>query len=230
MTTLNHGGSAALRAHRRFVASVKSAVQQVHGTVPNPSTILPTAIGARPLDFTMPPMMEQAFGYHGDLRFLEFSYWPRSQRFGYSDGGDHIPSDEGLWMAFLGHPLISRELDASRYPTLYGRFGGEAGPTDLQESGDVTLVKLLKSSQRCHSLLFDRRDRRPYLCTRDELIFFFPLTEPEAGDDHTVFVDGLLMSPGTEDYKSAGHVEHVDQLRAWLDEVFSKPNGRASSI
>ena len=25
--------------------------------------------------------------------------------------------------------------------------------------------------------------------------------EPEEGDDHHVFVDGLLMSPGSEDYK-----------------------------
>jgi hypothetical protein len=41
--------------------------------------------------------MEQAFGYRGNLRFVEFSYSPRTHEFGYSDGGDHLPSDAQLW-------------------------------------------------------------------------------------------------------------------------------------
>ena len=41
--------------------------------------------------------------------------------------------------------------------------------------------------------------------------------EPEGADHHTVFVDGLLMSPGTEDYKAAPPAEFVHELRSFLD-------------
>lgn len=34
---------------------------------------------------------------------------------------------------------------------------------------------------------------------------------------HTVFVDGLLMSPGTENYKTPPPAEFADQLRRFLD-------------
>ena len=32
-------------------------------------------------------------------------------------------------------------------------------------------------------------------------MILFALMEPEEGDEHTVFVDGLLMSPGSESYR-----------------------------
>ena len=40
-----------------------------------------------------------------------------------------------------------------------------------------------------------------YISQRDQTMILFALMEPEEADHHTVFVDGLLMSPGTEDYK-----------------------------
>src|SRR6516164_5181438 len=41
--------------------------------------------------------------------------------------------------------------------------------------------------------------------------------EPEGADHHTVFVNGLLMSPGTEDHKAAPPAEFVNELRLLLD-------------
>jgi hypothetical protein len=63
----------------------------------------------------------------------------------------------------------------------------------------------------------DRRDRKIYICERDQTMILFALVEPEGADHHTVFVDGLLMSPGTEDYKAAPPAEFVHELRSFLD-------------
>jgi hypothetical protein len=37
----------------------------------------------------------------------------------------------------------------------------------------------------------------------DQAMILFAVMEPEEGDAHNVFVDGMLMSPGSEDYKPA---------------------------
>jgi hypothetical protein len=66
-------------------------------------------------------------------------------------------------------------------------------------------------------LLLDRQDRKAYISQRDQATILFALTEPEGGDQHSVFVDGLLMSPGTENYKVPPPVEFADQLRRFLD-------------
>ena len=41
--------------------------------------------------------------------------------------------------------------------------------------------------------------------------------DPDGDDPHTVFVDHLLMSPGTEDYKQAPSADCVEQVRRFLD-------------
>jgi hypothetical protein len=48
-------------------------------------------------------------------------------------------------------------------------------------------------------------------------MILFALMEPEGNDHHTVFVDGLLMSPGTEDYKAELPAEFVHELRSFFD-------------
>jgi len=40
--------------------------------------------------------------------------------------------------------------------------------------------------------------------------------EPEDDDVHNVFVDGMLMSPGSEDYNLPPAPELVDQFRRFL--------------
>src|SRR5437879_6526181 len=44
----------AVRAHRRFVAAIKETVRKARGSVPDPATVLPTFVGAEPLDFKVP--------------------------------------------------------------------------------------------------------------------------------------------------------------------------------
>lgn len=166
----------------------------------------------------MPPMMEETFGYGGKLRFLEFSFSPKTRRFGYSDGGDHIPSNEELWLTFVNHPLIAVQLMDHDCPTLYGEFARmEAQPACCNLywlTGDQV--------EAWHCLLFDRQQRRPYLCTRRQMIFFLPLTEPEGMEDHTLFVDGRLLSPGSENYKISPCAETQKRLVEWLDSEASE--------
>ena len=55
-----------------------------------------------------------------------------------------------------------------------------------------------------HCLLLDRRDRRLYVAERDQAMILFALIEPEEGDAHNVYVDGMLMSPGSEGIPGTG--------------------------
>jgi len=57
-------------------------------------------------------------------------------------------------------------------------------------------------------------------------MILFALMEPETGDEHTIFVDGLLMSPGSESYKLPPPVEFVAELRRFLNSQVSAPNMR----
>jgi len=203
---------AAFRTHRRFVDSTRKAIRRLGWDLPSTAGISPTMVGAQPLPFPVPPTLERALGYRGDLRFIQFGFSPRQRRFAYCDGGDDVASDESLWIWFLRHPLISPHLPERRYPTLYGVFplNGER-PTLEQIFGRG------EGFQALHCLLLDRQDRKAYLSQRDQAMILFAAMEPEGGDQHTVFVDGLLMSPGTENYKTPPPAEVVDQLRRFLD-------------
>lgn len=205
---------AASRAHRRFVEGARAALQRLGPTVPIPSDISPAMVGAKPLPFTAPPMMEEAFGYRGALRFVTFGYSPRTHRFVHSDGGDDIPSDSDTWLRFMQHPLVSHQLPKNRYPTLYGVIRQNALPSlqELMQSGNQEG----KSSEPIHCLLLDRMTRQLYICRRDQAIVFFSLSEPEGAT--RIFVNGLRMSPGNEDDKVPGRSELVLQVIECLDD------------
>lgn len=53
--------------------------------------------------------------------------------------------------------------------------------------------------------------------SRTRTMMMFALVEPEEGDDHNVFVDGLLMSPGSENYESPPGLELLTEFRRILD-------------
>jgi hypothetical protein len=180
----------------------------------------PTLVGAKPLPFPVSPIFEAAFGYRGNLRFLQFGYTVAPRQFGYSDGGDDLPSDEGLWSWFLHHPVVSPHLPETEYPTLYGKFPAGAGRPPLED-----IMRSGSALPACHCLLLDRQDRRAYVSERDEAMTLFALMEPDDGDDHNVFVDGLLMSPGSEDYKMAPAPELLEEFRRFLDRQTPVPLG-----
>jgi hypothetical protein len=97
---------AASKAHRHFVNEAKRAIRKTGWQAPD-GPISPALVGAELLPVAAPPTLERAFGYRGDLRFLQFGYTAGRRQFGYSDGGDDLPSDEGLWSWFLHHPVIT---------------------------------------------------------------------------------------------------------------------------
>jgi hypothetical protein len=202
---------AASKVHRHLVSEAKRAVQNLGWLVPE-NDISPKLVGAIPLPFPVPDSFEAAFGYKGDLRFIQFGYTASSPQFGYSDGGDDLPSNGNLWSWFLHHPAVAPHLPESRYPTLYGKFpSGSERPT---------LEQIMKGGSElptCHCLLLDRRDRRAYVCERDQAMVLFALMEPDEGDAHNVFVDGMLMSPGSEDYKVAPPPGVLDEFRRFMD-------------
>ena len=201
---------AAAKLHRKFVTEARHTVQKLGWQVPK-GAISPTLVGATPLPFPVPDCFEVAFGYRGNLRFVQFGYTAGSNQFGYSDGGDDLPSDASLWSWFLHHPAIAPLLPEARYPTLYGKFPSRERPSLEQ------IMRRGADLSTCHCLLLDRRDRRAYLSERDQAMILFALMEPSDGDAHNVFVDGMLMSPGSEDYRVPPAPELVDQFRRFLD-------------
>lgn len=207
---------AASKAHRRFVEGAKTTLQRMGRVVPRGSEISPTMIGAQRLLLAAPPKMEEAFGYRGTLRFVAFGYSPRTHRFAHCDGGDDIPTDSDIWLRFLHHPLVAPQLPKSGYPTLYGVFGRKAQPSlqEVMESGDQQRAGFVP----VHYLLLDRETRQLSICQRDQMILFFSLAESGESEAPRVFIDGLRMSPGDEDYKVPPRPEVVEQLFARLDE------------
>src|SRR5215472_12314751 len=135
----------AKKAHRVFAAEVKRAANRLGYEVPPPSVIPAEVLGAQPLPFEIPAFLDCAFGYGGDLRFVQFGYSYRSRQFEYSDGGDDIPSTgESVWKWFLWHPLISPYLPEDRYPTLHGNFPADSNPPSLNELMNAETPELIK--------------------------------------------------------------------------------------
>lgn len=202
---------AASKVHRLFVTEARRTVQKLGWQIPE-DNISPTLVGAIQLPFPLPDSFEAAFGYKGNLRFVQFGYAVGSPQFGCSDGGDDLPSDGTLWSWFLHHPAVAPYLPETRYPTLYGKFPARSQRPSLEQimRGGVELPT-------CHCLLLDRRDRRAYVCERDQAMILFALMEPHDGDAHNVFVDGMLMSPGSEDYKVAPPPGLLDEFRRSMD-------------
>lgn len=203
------------KVHNRFVAAVKAAMRKKGWRISSALEISPTMVGARPLRFPVPPMFEQALGYRGHLPFVQFSYSLKNRQFGYCDGGDDIPADGTLWFWFLRHPVVSPHLPESQYPTLYGVFpaNAELPPEEIMGGTGGTF-----DPPSCtHCVLLDRRRRNAYISDRGQAMILFALVEPEDGDEHTIFVDDLLMSSGSENYKAPIPAEFTNEFRRFFD-------------
>lgn len=214
---VHRGRLRASKAHRFFVKRIKTLFRdgalEKFGRQIYVSEISPCDFDGQLLPIPVPPMLEEAFGYRGTLRFVEFAYSKTPRQFVYCDGGDFIPSDEGLWIRFLRHPLIAPHLPESRYPTLYGVFPrGERVPLKK-------LWKRPKDLEPHHRLLLDREKRELYLCPTNKTVLLFALMEPEDADRHWVFIDGFFhpVNPATEDYKIPPRKELAAELTSFLD-------------
>src|SRR5262249_40169895 len=100
----------------------------------------------------------------------------------------------------------------TRYPTLYGKFPSGSERPSLEQ-----IMRRRADPPTCHCLLLDRRDRRAYVVEQDQAMILFALMEPEEGDAHNVFVDGMLMSPGSEEYHVPPSPGLLDDFRRFLD-------------
>jgi hypothetical protein len=123
---------------RRFVKEARRAVQKIGWQV-HEDGISPTLVGATPLPFPVPDSFEAAFDYRGNLRFLQFGYAAAFHQFGYSDGGDDLPSNASLWSWFLPprngspaparnpifHPVWEVSFPEANGPRLNRSLGGE---------------------------------------------------------------------------------------------------------
>jgi len=149
-----------------FTRSVNAILPNGTSTWPSwapEGPISPMLVGADLLPVEVPPTLEGAFGYRGDLRFLQFKYSAGRRQFGYSDGGDDLASDESLWSGFLHHPVVTPQLPERRYTSSYGRFASETKNPALDQimrSGFALPV--------CHCSHVGRRDRRAHVCQRDQ--------------------------------------------------------------
>src|SRR5215469_7743507 len=217
----------AKKVHRVFAAEVKKAASRLGYEVPPPSVIPAKVLGAEPLRFEVPAFLDCAFGYGGNLRFVQFGYSYRSRHFGYSDGGDDIPSTgESVWQWFLRHPLISPSLPEDRYPTLHGIFPAD----ELMSAETPELINDEHALAAHHYLLLDRQDLKAYVGRREQNLLLFALDEPEDenADPHTLYVDELLMSPGTENYKTPPDEDMVEEVRRFFDAQLRRKLRRVS--
>ena len=73
-------------------------------------------------------------------------------------------------------------------------------------------------------MLLDWKERRLYVCRTDQALLFFALKEPENEDRRRIFLDGLLMSTGCENYKAPVRKEVAGELLGWLDKLLKSAN------
>ena len=113
--------------------------------------------------------------------------------------------------------MVAPHLPETQYPTLYGKFpcGSEKPSLEQIMRGGADLPT-------CHCLLLDRRDRWAYVAERDQAMILFALMEPDEGDAHNVFVDGMLMRPGSEDYEVPPPQGLLDEFRRSLDSCLTR--------
>ena len=206
------------RLHKGFAAGARKALEKLGRAPEESSGVSPEMFDVEPLAFPVPPTLDRALAYRGSLRFVHFGYSANNGQFEYCDGGDDIPSTgESVWRWFLGHPLISPHLPKSKYPTLYGIFPpGHSRPT-LEEIMTARELSFPADDLEHHYMLLDRQELKAYVARRNQTLIFFALAHPDDEDPHTVFVDDLLMSPGTEDYKAPPSIDCVVQVRQFLD-------------
>ena len=209
----------AKKVHRGFAAEVRRAANRLGSAVPPLSVIPAEVLGAEPLPLEMPAFLDCAFGYPGNLRFVQFGYSYRTREFAYCDGGDDIPSSsESVWKWFLNHSLISPHLPEERYPTLHGIFPADSltfnNPITAETSEWISQENPLLAH---HCLLLDRQELKAYVARREQNLLFLALTQPEDKGLHTLYIDELLMSSGMENYEEPRDEDLEALVRRFFD-------------
>ena len=213
-----------LALHARYVANVKEALAKVLKKQGRQiaSSQLPIVHGMRRLSISCPPMLEEAFGYRGKLRFVAFHYSPPSGRVVHSDGGDDLPiPNPNDWITFVNHPAICAEVHYCT--TMFGRVGINRMLT-AEEFTQLPLQQRSHYCERFHALVVDRVDRHLYVATWKQLKLFQPCAEPDGEEVHVMTPGGKLLSPGNEYYDDLVDPSIVDALWGHLNNELGNPN------
>jgi tetratricopeptide (TPR) repeat protein len=183
---------------------------------------LPLMMGMRQLSVPCPPMLEAAFGYHGDLRYVAFHYSPRTTLLVHSDGGDDLPiPNPDDWITFVSHPALCGTL--SSYSTLFRRVGMNRmwRPEEFEELPEVQQTHYCA---RFHAVVIDRIDRRMFVANWQQLKMFQPCSEPDGAEVHIQLPDGRLVSPGNEQWNQPVNPLIVQSMWEWLGNQMTNPD------
>ena len=120
----------------------------------------PEAWGLMRLSWAVPPIMERAFGYRGNRRYVAFYVNIRSGEFGCDDGvGDHVPVEPTCWRQFIEHLAIRPLLES------LGFF--DQPVVEAEQLADLGEKELSEYFKRTRRLLLDRDERALYIGRSD---------------------------------------------------------------
>lgn len=204
--------SGVLEIHKHYVAGLKRAWRKAEG---QKRMLLPETDLLRSLSVPTPPMLEDALGYHGRLRFVAFYYSPRMAEPVHCDGGDAFPIDRTAWNVFTSHPIVCPVLE--KFHTLYGRLNAYDPLLSPSELSALSVSALRGYCGRFHMVVLDRETRQLFLGSWEATILFLNLAEPDE-EMHVELEDGKLVSVGNERAPEMTPKSVVSALKAWLDD------------
>jgi tetratricopeptide (TPR) repeat protein len=201
---------------RAYADLVKSRGQQLR------EADLPLIMGMRPVCVPCPPMLEAAFGYRGDMRYMAFHYSPKTTRLVHCDGGDDLPiPNPEDWITFVNHPAVCGTL--SGYSTLFRRVGINRMLTP-EEFEELPRVQQTHYCARFHAIVVDRINRRMFVANWQQLKMFQPCAEPDGAEVHIELPDGRLVSPGNENWDQPVDPFIVQSMWEWLGNQLANPD------
>ena len=167
----------------------------------------PEARGLMKLPVAVPAMMEEAFGYGGDCRYVAFCVSNATRLFGYEVGAeDHVPVDPACWRAFIDHPAILPLLES-------------LGFTDQPMLSPDELMSLSEDErseyfQKTRQLVLDRDERVLFIGPTDQVFGFLTMNWVLTKDDLVGESDSEEGDVVPIPIPPAVH----DAFRAWLDD------------
>jgi tetratricopeptide (TPR) repeat protein len=164
-----------------------------------------------------PRLLEEAFGYKGDRRYVSFHWSPRHQKLFLCDGPLRGQlSDSAVWPRFLAHPLVAPHLQ--RFTADYKRIEAFDFSARAASITETPLFSTEDEARRMDAdivtscLLLDRRDWEVYVGSWSGALSF-----------HSLVGDEMFESEGSEE---PGETAANDQERliTWLDEHLDDPD------
>lgn len=166
----------------------------------------------------LPRLLDEAFGYKGDRRYVSFHWSPRHKKLFLCDGPFRVQlSDSAAWPRFLAHPLIAPHLQ--RFTADYKRvevFDFSANVAPLTQAPLFCTeddARRMDADVATSCLLLDRRDAHVYAGPWSGALSFHSL----AGDEMFEVQGSGALGATTRDAEEQliswlnGHLDDADQ-------------------